>query len=153
MALPDDPTLHIASQSPKPTLLDVLQSYPVFDRLCLHLLIREIINLTRTCRALFNLYQTLLRLQKWDVDRSLRRFVKNPRQLRTNWLNATVWYQEALLYKFSKFSSACTGPIRTSAFPWKKALARCSWSSTSSVKKATGSKQSETPKTLIGSMP
>ena len=82
MALSDDPTLHSASQSPKPTLLDLFESYPVFDRLCQHLPMREIINLTRTCRALSNLYQTLLRLKKWDVDRSLRRFVNDPRQLR-----------------------------------------------------------------------
>ena len=74
--------MHIESQFTKPTLLDLFQSYPIFDRLCLHLRIREIINLTRTCKALSHLYQRLLRLQKWDVDRSLQYFVKKPRELR-----------------------------------------------------------------------
>ena len=84
MALLQDPILHGAGQleTTKPTLYDLFETYPIFDRLCLHLPIREIINLTRTCRALSKLYQTLLHLQQWNVDRSLLRFVKEPRQLR-----------------------------------------------------------------------
>ncbi len=45
--------------------------------------IAGIINLTRTCRTLSHLYQTLLDLQQWNVDRDLLRFVKDPRRFRT----------------------------------------------------------------------
>ena len=70
-------------QAKKSTFLDLTQSYPVFDQLCIHLRIREIINLTRTCKALSHLYQTLLSLQQWNVDRNLLRFVKDPRRFRS----------------------------------------------------------------------
>ena len=81
MALLHDPTSHDASQPTKPTFFDLFKFYPIFNQLCQYLPIREIINLTRTCRALSNLYQTLLP-QQWNVDRSLLRFVQKPRGLR-----------------------------------------------------------------------
>ncbi|KAL8691236.1 MAG: hypothetical protein Q9218_003494 [Villophora microphyllina] len=50
----------------------------IFDRLCVHLSIGEIIRLTRTCKALSHLYRTLVGLRHWNVDRDLLRFVKDP---------------------------------------------------------------------------
>lgn len=51
--------------------------YPFFNKLCEHLSIAEIIALTRTCKKYADLYQYLLPIQ-WDVDRGLRRFVRDP---------------------------------------------------------------------------
>ncbi|KAL8655751.1 MAG: hypothetical protein Q9226_002923 [Calogaya cf. arnoldii] len=56
--------------------------YPIFECLCGHLCIGEIIALTRTCRKYSGLYQYLLPKQ-WDIDRCLRRFVRNPTGLRS----------------------------------------------------------------------
>ena len=62
-------------------LLDPDAYYPIFIRLCEVLSIAEIIALTRTCKKFQNLYQTLLPLQ-WNVDRTLQRFVTDPRRFR-----------------------------------------------------------------------
>ena len=56
--------------------------YPIFSRLCDFLAIGDIVALTRTCRQFANLYQLLLPVQ-WNVDRRLRRFVRNPAGLRS----------------------------------------------------------------------
>lgn len=68
-----------------PGFLDVfhLESrYPIFDRICSYLPIASIIALTRTCRGLSGLYQSLLPLQ-WNVDRLLSRFVRDPQFFRS----------------------------------------------------------------------
>jgi len=51
--------------------------YPIFDRICSSLGIGDIVSLTRTCKSLSSVYQVLLTTQ-WNVDRALRRFVKDP---------------------------------------------------------------------------
>lgn len=56
--------------------------YPVFERICSHLTIDAIIALTRTCRGLSGLYQSLIPLH-WNVDRLLSRFVRDPQFFRT----------------------------------------------------------------------
>lgn len=69
----------------KPSFLDIfhLESrYPIFDRICSFLAIDSIIALTRTCRALSGLYQSLIPLQ-WNVDRHLSRFVRDPQLFRS----------------------------------------------------------------------
>ena len=67
------------------TFLDVFnrdQQYPIFDRLCSILPISDIIALSRTCRNYSNLYRYLVPTQ-WNVDRKLRRFVRNPQEFRS----------------------------------------------------------------------
>ena len=56
--------------------------YPFFIKLCEHLSIAEIVALTRTCKKYADLYQYLLPMQ-WDVDRRLRRFVRDPYRFRS----------------------------------------------------------------------
>lgn len=68
-----------------PSFLDIfdLESrFPVFDRICFYLPINSIIALTRTCRKLSTLYQSLIPRQ-WNVDRLLGRFVRNPQLFRS----------------------------------------------------------------------
>ena len=62
--------------------LNLLQSYPVFSKISSLLAVREMIFLTRTCKALSHLHRTLLSSNHWNVDRDLRRLVKDPRRLR-----------------------------------------------------------------------
>lgn len=56
--------------------------YPIFVALYDQLPVGDIISLTRTCRQLSTLYQSLLPLQ-WDIDRRLRRYVKDPIRFRS----------------------------------------------------------------------
>ena len=62
--------------------LDLLQAYPIFSKISSFLAVRETVFLSRTCKALSHLHRTLLSSNHWDVDRDLRRFVKDPRRLR-----------------------------------------------------------------------
>lgn len=62
--------------------LSLLQSYPIFSKISALLAVRDIVFLTRTCKALSHLHRTLLGSNHWNVDRDLRRFVKDPRRLR-----------------------------------------------------------------------
>ena len=64
------------------SVFDRHRCYPFFIRLCEHLSIAEIIALTRTCKKYADLYQYLLPIQ-WDVNRRLRRFVRDPCGLRS----------------------------------------------------------------------
>lgn len=83
MSLSSSQVIGGSQQGSKLNLLDVLQRYPIFDRLREHLHIGEVINLTRTCKALSCLYQTLVgHRNHWNVDRDLLRFVRNPRRFR-----------------------------------------------------------------------
>ena len=64
----------------RPTFMSVFDRhmcYPFFIRLCEHLSIADIVAMTRTCKKYADLYQYLLPIQ-WDVDRRLRRFVRDP---------------------------------------------------------------------------
>ena len=68
----------------RPTFTSVFDRhmcYPFFIRLCERLSIAEIVALTRTCKKYADLYQYLLPIQ-WDVDRRLRRFVRDPHGFR-----------------------------------------------------------------------
>lgn len=69
----------------KPTLFDVLDykaNYPISDNICSLLPVGDIISLTRTCRGLSSLYQSMIPTQ-WNVDRRLNRFVQDPKGLRS----------------------------------------------------------------------
>ena len=68
--------------APALNLLDLFEYNPVFNSLCFHLPIKDIVSLTRTCKALSHVYQTLLKSKHWNVDKDLRRFVADPRRLR-----------------------------------------------------------------------
>lgn len=50
----------------------------VFDALTMHIPIRDIIALTRTCHTLRPLYQKLISKGAWNIDRRLKRFVDDP---------------------------------------------------------------------------
>ena len=56
--------------------------YPIVSRLCEFLDISSIINLTRTCKQMVDLYQKMLSTL-WDVDRTLKRFVDEPSAFRS----------------------------------------------------------------------
>lgn len=69
----------------KPGFLDIFHlelRYPIFDGICSHLPIDSIIALTRTCRGLSRLYQSLIP-QQWNVDRHLSRFVRDSQFFRS----------------------------------------------------------------------
>ena len=69
----------------RPTFTSVFDRhtcYPFFIKLCEHLSIAEIVALTRTCKKYADLYQYLRPIQ-WDVDRRLRRFVRDPHGFRS----------------------------------------------------------------------
>ena len=83
MPFSTNPSDNVPIRSMKPDFLDLFRAYPVFDRLCTNLSIRDIISLTRTCKPLSHLYRTLIRLQHWNVDRDLLRFVEDPRRFRS----------------------------------------------------------------------
>ena len=55
---------------------------PIFRALTTYLGVAEIVYLSRTCKQLSTLYAEL-RPRLWDVDRSLRRFVDDPKSLRS----------------------------------------------------------------------
>lgn len=59
------------------SVFDRYMYYPFVIKLCEHLSIAEIVALTRTCKKYADLYQYLLPIQ-WNVDRRLRRFVRDP---------------------------------------------------------------------------
>ena len=66
-------------------IFDILRPdshYPIFSRICGYLPIGAIISLTQTCKTFSSLYQNLLPLQ-WNIDRTLRRFVRDPQALRS----------------------------------------------------------------------
>ncbi len=97
-------------------LLDLFQCYPIFDRLCAHMPIAGSINLTRTCRTLSHLYQTLLDLQQWNVDRDLLRFVKDPRRFRTQLGKCDGLISGSFALQFL---SGCFGKALALTFLWK----------------------------------
>ncbi|KAF2091748.1 hypothetical protein K490DRAFT_61177 [Saccharata proteae CBS 121410] len=75
----------LVSDQPQTTILDLLdpkQHYPVYDTLCRHLEIVDIINLTRTCKALSGIYQDLQRTH-WNLNNRLNNFVKDPIEFRS----------------------------------------------------------------------
>ncbi|KAI5273753.1 hypothetical protein E4T47_03033 [Aureobasidium subglaciale] len=64
------------------TLLATDRVPVVFDALTACLSIRDIVALTRTCHALNPLYQKLVKQDAWDIDKRLKKFVKDPRGFR-----------------------------------------------------------------------
>ena len=69
----------------KTTIFDVLDHnarYTIFDNIASFLDIADIISLSRTCRQLSAVYQALLPAH-WNIDRRLRRFVRDPKALRS----------------------------------------------------------------------
>ena len=68
--------------SPKPTLISILDVFPICDHLCYILPISDLINLTRTCKRLSSLYQAALPRQ-WNVNKRLERFVQDPKGFRS----------------------------------------------------------------------
>lgn len=60
---------------------DVFSSGPILDELGRHLEIRDIVNLSKTCKGLSGLYNEVSRLQ-WDIDTLLKRFLKYPKHFR-----------------------------------------------------------------------
>lgn len=79
--IPGDVTL---SQKPPNflTTFDRNFSYPSYRKLCDLLPISSIIALTRTCKQLNSFYRDMLSSQ-WDINKRLRRFVKDPNGLRS----------------------------------------------------------------------
>jgi len=62
-------------------LVDEARLYPIHQRLCHFLDIKDIINLTKTCKSLARLYQELLRTQR-NLDKQLGRFLRDPVKFR-----------------------------------------------------------------------
>ncbi|KAL8850395.1 MAG: hypothetical protein Q9221_004627 [Calogaya cf. arnoldii] len=56
--------------------------YPIFSCLCDHLEIGDILALSRTCKRFASLYEYLLPI-KWNVEKRLQRFVRDPTGLRS----------------------------------------------------------------------
>ena len=67
--------------SPLIRLLDHDRYYPIFLSICQRLDIGEIVALSRTCTTISTIYQELLPIF-WNVNRSLERYVQNPRNFR-----------------------------------------------------------------------
>lgn len=67
---------------PDVTFLYLLRLYPVFDTLVSFLPIGDIISLSRTCKELSNIYQSILPMQ-WNIGRTLKRFVNDPCEFRS----------------------------------------------------------------------
>jgi hypothetical protein len=66
------------------SVVDVLRDecyYPIQDTLWQHLGIQDIVNLTRTCKALQPLYRRLVNTQ-WNLNNRLKRFVEDPMEFR-----------------------------------------------------------------------
>ncbi|KAJ9602463.1 hypothetical protein H2200_013006 [Cladophialophora chaetospira] len=61
-----------------PSFFDLVDRYPIYDRLCSVLPLDSAIKLSQTCRTLHSAF-----LRSWDVDKSLQRFVKHPLRLRS----------------------------------------------------------------------
>ena len=96
-----------------PTFLNTFDresKYPVFSSFCHFLSIADIISLTRTCKKLSGLYQSLLPVS-WDVDKALRPYFKDPTGFRSQMARHNVlilgdfatWYFERAPHKCQSF--------------------------------------------------
>ena len=63
-------------------LLDKDSSYPTFLSICSYLDVKSIIALSRTCKALSDLYKINCGL-RWNINKDLKRFVAQPQYLRS----------------------------------------------------------------------
>ena len=70
------------NSSPLIQLFDVRRYYAISLDICQQLDIGDIVSLSRTHISLSTIYQNLLPIL-WNVDRSLKRFVENPKGLRS----------------------------------------------------------------------
>ncbi|KAL8823699.1 MAG: hypothetical protein Q9191_005627 [Dirinaria sp. TL-2023a] len=80
-----DEQIQPPSPTPKTTVFDVLDHdarYTIFESIASLLNIADIASLSRTCKQLSSFYQALLPAH-WNVDRRLRRFVRDPKALRS----------------------------------------------------------------------
>ncbi|KAG8531960.1 uncharacterized protein KY384_003596 [Bacidia gigantensis] len=68
--------------SPLFSLLQLDIYFPIASRICDFLPIVDIIQLTRTCKALSSLYRDLIP-HKWNIDRFLSRHLKDPKAFRS----------------------------------------------------------------------
>jgi hypothetical protein len=59
-------------------ILDPTRYYPIYDRLCSCMPLRDTLALSRTCTQMRHAYR-----ERWSVDRRLTRFVKDPKRLRS----------------------------------------------------------------------
>ena len=83
--------------------------FPVQQTLCKYLDIQDIVNLTRTCKALESLYRRLLSTQ-WNIEKQLGRIFRNPRLFRNLLLgqcNALIYGSFALQF-FQRAECATT---------------------------------------------
>lgn len=78
--------------------------YPFFIKLCEQLSIAEIVALTRTCKKYADLYQYLLPIQ-WDVDRGLRRFVRDPYGFRSQMAKSDALIAGSFVVRFFERTS------------------------------------------------
>lgn len=60
------------------TILNSHRLGPIFDNLTGCLSIRDIIALTRTCRQLASVYSKMVSRGAWDINKRLKKFVKDP---------------------------------------------------------------------------
>lgn len=86
------------------SVFDRHMCYPFFIRLCEHLSIAEIVALTRTCKKYADLYQYLLPIQ-WDVDRTFRRFVRDPCGLRSQMAISDAFIAGSFVVQFFERTS------------------------------------------------
>lgn len=97
----------------RPTFMSVFDRhmcYPFFIKLCEHLSIAEIVALTRTCKKYADLYQYLLPVQ-WDVDRRLRRFVRDPYGFRSQMAKSDALIAGSFVTQFFERTSCETSDL------------------------------------------
>ena len=63
-------------------LLQIDVFFPITSRICDFLSILDIVYLSRTCKGLRSLYQSLIP-HKWDIDRILQPFIDDPKAFRS----------------------------------------------------------------------
>lgn len=76
------PTITLTKPATNTTLLDVLSLYPVCDRLCSHLDVSGLLLLKTISKSLSGNIEAHLK-QRWDINRKLTRFVREPKRLRS----------------------------------------------------------------------
>lgn len=85
-------------------VFDPYSQYPIFNCLCDHLRIGDIVALTQTCKRLFGLYSYLLPSQ-WNLNGCLRRFVRNPTGLRSEMATSSALISGSFALQFLERSS------------------------------------------------
>lgn len=73
--------------------------WPIFVNICSCLEIDSIIALTRTCKALSGIYRELLP-HFWNINKTLKRFVKDPKDLRSQMAAHDALIQGSFVIQF-----------------------------------------------------